>query len=213
MPSCIAVSALVVWLNGFMGFGAKRGFDWPSGVNWIPITLLFVNLLVYESTCCTNDKLGSMAWFKGELNRFFFIGPGLRQVLKGNFHRKAPKWVKNQVKGSKIDQIRTKWHPTCWGNPPILSSELLRESINSVIRPTEGIHYNYYIIIIIIIIIIPSVGWMTELLDSLSSSEDRIGGFPQQVGWQNWWITSAALRTELMDSLSRSEDRIDGFPQ
>ena len=69
-----------------------------------------------------------------------FIGPKLRQVSKGNFHRKAPKWVKNQVKGSKIDQIRTKWHPTCWGNPPILSLELLRESINSVLRPTEGIH-------------------------------------------------------------------------
>ena len=83
---------------------------------------------------------------KGELKRFFFyrlkvfIGPKLRQVSKGNFHRKAPKWVKNQVKGSKIDQIRTKWHPTCWGHPPILSSELLRESINCVIRPTEGIH-------------------------------------------------------------------------
>ena len=26
-----------------------------------------------------------------------------------------------------------------WGNPSILSSELLRESINSVLRPTEGI--------------------------------------------------------------------------
>ena len=26
---------------------------------------------------------------------------------------------------------------------------------------------------------IPSVGWITELMDSLSSSEDRIGGFPQ----------------------------------
>ena len=84
-------------------------------------------------------------YIKGELKRFFyrlkvFIGPKLRQVSKGNFHRKAPKWVKNQVKGSKIDQIRTKWHLTCWGNPPILSSELLRESINSVLRATEGIH-------------------------------------------------------------------------
>ena len=26
---------------------------------------------------------------------------------------------------------------------------------------------------------IPSVGWMTELMDSLSRSEDRIDGFPQ----------------------------------
>ena len=29
---------------------------------------------------------------------------------------------------------------------------------------------------------IPSVGWRTELMDALSSSNDRIGGFPQQVG-------------------------------
>ena len=29
---------------------------------------------------------------------------------------------------------------------------------------------------------IPSVGRITELMGSLSSSDDRIGGFPQQVG-------------------------------
>ena len=41
---------------------------------------------------------------KGKLGDFFywlkvFIGPKLGQVSKGNFHREAPKWVKNQVKG------------------------------------------------------------------------------------------------------------------
>ena len=51
---------------------------------------------------------------------------------------------------------------------------------------------------------IPSVGRMTELMDSLSSSDDRIGGFPQQVGCWN---------CQQVDSLSRSDDRIDGFPQ
>ena len=62
----------------------------------------------------SRDNCLSSPVFKGELKRFFFyrlkvfIGPKLRQVSKGNFHRKAPKWVKNQVKGSKIDQIRTK---------------------------------------------------------------------------------------------------------
>jgi len=98
-------------------------------------------------------KLWSMSWswslaknskLKGELNRFFlsaqsFYRPQTKASFKRQFSRKAPKWVKNQVKGSKIDQIRTKWHPTCWGNPPILSLELLRESINSVLWPTEGI--------------------------------------------------------------------------
>ena len=29
-------------------------------------------------------------------------------MLTGKFHRKAPKLVKNQAEGSKIDQIRTK---------------------------------------------------------------------------------------------------------
>ena len=55
---------------------------------------------------------------KGEVKQFFywlkvFIGSKLREVSTGNIHRNAPKWVKNQVKGSKIDQIRTKWHRTC----------------------------------------------------------------------------------------------------
>ena len=50
---------------------------------------------------------------KGEVKQSFywlkvFIGPKLREVSTGNIQRKAPKTVKNQVKGSKIDQIRTK---------------------------------------------------------------------------------------------------------
>ena len=50
---------------------------------------------------------------KGEVRRFFywpkvFIGLKLRQGSKGIFHRKALKWVKNQAKGSKIHEIRTK---------------------------------------------------------------------------------------------------------
>ena len=32
----------------------------------------------------------------------------LRKVILGNFHQKALKWVKNQAKGSKIHEIRTK---------------------------------------------------------------------------------------------------------
>ena len=45
---------------------------------------------------------------KGEVRQFFFyllkvfIGPKLREVKTGNFHRKAPKLVKNYIKGSKI---------------------------------------------------------------------------------------------------------------
>ena len=62
---------------------------------------------------------------------------------------------------------------------------------------------------------IPSVGRMTELMDSLSSSDDRISGFLQQVGCWNChkWIPSAGRMTELMDSLSSSDDRIGGCPQ
>ena len=32
----------------------------------------------------------------------------IREVSEGNFNQKTPKSVKNQVKGSKTDQIRTK---------------------------------------------------------------------------------------------------------
>ena len=85
---------------------------------------------------------------KGEV---FFIDPKLREVSKGNFHRK------NQLKGSKIDQLRTKWHPTCLGNP-ISASELLGECTNSVIRATGGIHR--------FCCWIPPVTLMIELVDS-----------------------------------------------
>ena len=92
-------------------------------------------------------RLSEKESLKGKLGDFFylfkvFIGPKLRQVSIGNFHRKAPKLVKNQAKGSKIHKIRTKWHPTYCGNPPILSSELLWESTFYKFghQPTVGIH-------------------------------------------------------------------------
>ena len=151
---------------------------------------------------------------KGELKWFFYllkvlIGPKLRQVSIAIFHQKAPKWIKNQVKGSKIDQIRIKWHPTCWGHPPILSSELLRESINSVIRPTEGIHLLTISASDLLRESTDSVlrategihqfchltYWGNPLYNSLSRSDDGIDGFPQQLWGQNRWIPSAALRT------------------
>ena len=94
--------------------------------------------------------------FRGEVRRFFywlkvFYWPQTKRSFKKQF---SPKWVKNQAKGSKIHKIRTKWHPTYCGNPPILSSELLWESSlsksatnlllesnNSVLRAAVGIHF------------------------------------------------------------------------
>ena len=92
------------------------------------------------------ENVGNTFCLKGKLGNFFywlkvFIGPKLREVSTGNFHRKAPKWAKKRVKVSKIDQIRPPLHSTYCGNPPILSSELLWESINSFIRPAVGIHF------------------------------------------------------------------------
>ena len=64
-----------------------------------------------------DEKRGRMVilsiFLKGKLGKFLywpkvFIGPKLREVSKGNFCRKAPKLVKHQVEGTKIDQIRTK---------------------------------------------------------------------------------------------------------
>ena len=99
-------------------------------------------------------EVDNLLLLKGKLGNFVylfkvFIGPKLRQVSKGNFHRKAPKWVKNQAKGSKIHKIRTLLL--------ILSTDLLWESINSVLRATVGIH-------------------LYTRVDSHSRSEDRICG-------------------------------------
>ena len=131
---------------------------------------------------CARHALKQLFWkvLKGKKSDFFyrlkvFIGPKLRQVSKGNFHRKAPKWVKNQVKGSKIDQIRTKWHPTCWGNPPILSLELLRESINSVLRPTEGI----------LLLTISASDLLRESTDSVIGATEGIHQFCHPTYWGN----------------------------
>ena len=49
--------------------------------------------------------------FKGKL--------GEGEVSIGNFNRKAPKFVKNHVGGSKIDQVRTKWPKATIGIRPI----------------------------------------------------------------------------------------------
>ena len=130
---------------------------------------------------------------KGKSDDFFywlkvFIGPKLREVSTGNFHRKAPKWAKKRVKVSKIDQIRPPLHPTYCGNPPILSSELL----------WEFIWLNY------IHIWIPTAAPMKELVDSHSRSDAEIA---------KKWIPTAGRMKELMDSHSSSDDRIGGFPQ
>ena len=53
-----------------------------------------------------NCKGNFISWLK------VFIDSKLRQVTKGNFHRKATKWVKHQVKVSKMYNIRTKGQST-----------------------------------------------------------------------------------------------------
>ena len=127
-------------------------------------------------------KCGEHSFFKGEVRQFFywlkvFIGPKLRQVSKGNFHRKAPKWVKNQTKGSKIHKIRTKWHPTYCGNPSICKEW------------------------------IPTAARRPELMDSHSRlvAEFVKSGFPQKLRGQNWWISTVGRWTELMDFHSKSD--------
>ena len=89
--------------------------------------------LCCNGQCCLKGKFGDFFYlFK------VFIGPKLS--FNRQFSPKAPKWVKNQAKGSKIHKIRTKWRPTYCGNPSILASDLLWESTNSGVRATVGIH-------------------------------------------------------------------------
>ena len=54
-------------------------------------------------------RTGSQAHWQNFYWLKVFIGPKLREVSKSNFHRKAPKLVKNEVKRFKNDQISTKY--------------------------------------------------------------------------------------------------------
>ena len=93
---------------------------------------------------------------EGELERFFlsvqiFYRPQTKRNFKKQFSLKSPKVGKNQAKGCKIHNsngirptvgIHQFCPPTYYGNPPILSSELLWESTFYKFghQPTVGIH-------------------------------------------------------------------------
>ena len=141
------------------------GWDWATFHHCRFFSLLNHLLVI----CERGSKAIFFYWLK------VFIGPKLREVSTGKIHWRGPKWVKNQVKGSKIDQIRTKWHRTCWGHPPILSSELLRESINSVIRPSEGIH----------LLAISASDLLRESTDSVIGATEGIHQFCHLTFWGN----------------------------
>ena len=62
-----------------------------------------------------------------------------------------------------------------WGNPSILSSELLRESINSVLRPTEGI----------LLLTISASDLLRESTDSVIGATEGIHQFCHPTYWGN----------------------------
>ena len=112
---------------------------------WCPWCHLRDRRLSRRSCSALWRKLCCKLEIKGEVRRFFlfvqsFYWPKTKTSFNRQFSPKRPKLVKNQAKGSEIHQIRTKWHPTYCGNPSILSSDLLWESTNSVLRATVGIH-------------------------------------------------------------------------
>ena len=126
---------------------------------------------------------------KGKLGDFFlFVQSFYRPKTKTSFNRqfspKRPKLVKNQAKGSEIHQIRTKWHPSYCGNPSILSSIQRLKSSGPCrahrlkIKCSEVgcfLHYRQSILF--------STGEpCKDRLILTARSEDRIDGFPQQLG-------------------------------
>ena len=122
-----------------------EGWGMRLGVGWVTLTF---GIVCVQSILRWNTSTAIRNFLYNDnvpMTVIFFIGSkflSAPHVSKGNLHRKAPKWVKNQAKGSKIHKIRTKWHPTYCGNPPILSSELLWESTFYKFghQPTVGIH-------------------------------------------------------------------------
>ena len=128
-----------------------EGWGMRLGVGWVTLTFGIVCVqsilrwntstairnFLYNDNVPMTVMLMLSCFLKGKSGDFFywlkvFIGPKPRHVSKGNLHRKAPKWVKNQAKGSKIHKIRTKWHPTYCGNPSIC-----KEWIPTAARRTE----------------------------------------------------------------------------
>ena len=90
---------------------------------------------------------------KGEVRRFLFVQSFYRPKTKTSFNRQfSPKSPKmGQKSGQRVQNSQ---------NKDQVASDLLWESINSGVRPTVGIH-------------------LYTGVDSHSSSEARIGGFPQ----------------------------------
>ena len=78
-----------------------------------------------------------------------FISPKLRQVSKGNFHQKAPKWVKNQAKGSKIHEIRIRQpiqaNSFCRNLPIQANSYCMNSLTPSWWIPTVAVDLNWWI--------------------------------------------------------------------
>ena len=70
------------------------------------------------------------SYLKGKLGEKNLLAQSLyrtlREVSIGNFNRKAPKLVKNQVEWSKNDQIRTKWPKATVGIRSILAKSYCR---------------------------------------------------------------------------------------
>ena len=108
---------------------------------------------------------------RGKLGKKLFVQSFYRPKTQTSFNRqfspKSPKIGKKS--GQRVQNSQNK-DPT----------------VNSVLRPTVGIHQ----------FCPPSYCGNPFIYSS---------GFPQQLGGQNWWIPTVGRRTELMDSHSRSD--------
>ena len=74
---------------------------------------------------------------KGKLGQIFsskFLSAAYS--LNGQFSQKRPNVDQKRTKVSKIDKIRTKWHLTHCGNPPILSSKRLWQEMYWNLHPS-----------------------------------------------------------------------------
>ena len=96
--------------------------------------------MLHSSSVCLSWPFSVILKIKGEVRPFFlsfyfiiiFIGHKVRKISKCNFHRKAPKWVKNQAKGSKTHEIRTNQPiqaKSYCRNPPIQANTYCRNPL------------------------------------------------------------------------------------
>ena len=185
-----------------------EGWGMRLGVGWVTLTF---GIVCVQAILRWNTSTAIRNFLYNDnvpMTVIFFIGSKFLSAPNQDMFQKAictEKPQSGQKSGQRVQNSQNKdqRHPSCCGNPPILSSELLWES---TVYSTHLLFYNVKCFYDFYLAKSPEV----------KISIDTKFHFHFKSSWTRIckkWIPTVAPRTELVDSHSRSLDRIDGFPQ